>query len=289
MILHERILPKDHRIVLISDVHIGTKAHHRKGFIQAVELAKEPNTYLCFMGDHIEGIAIDDPRYDPANLDNKAGTIALQYNDFIDIVEPYANKTLVVMRGNHELKPENRMGDFTKDLVCARISSKTNKDSNWLYGDYACKMAITDRKGNLQYKMYLHHGFGSINSSIDDEAKRKAAMQGTLKRKLQPMAADCAIMAMGHTHQLIVRPPQEKLYLTDNGKDIKDNYLKLNQTVDYIDPESRYYVNTGCFYKTSIIGSASYAERAGYSPNVLGFPVIHVKNGIIQEIEKVLL
>jgi hypothetical protein len=138
--------------------------------------------------------------------------------------------------------------------------------------------------------MFLTHGYGSINSSADDGVRRKANMRLSLKRKLKDKAGDCILMGMAHTHKLIVSKPEETLYLTDNGKQIKQNYTASKHTDGYIHPDHRWYVNTGSFYRLyGKDGISGYAERAGYDPVELGYILIKVRNREIIAVEKVLL
>ena len=91
---------------------------------------------------------------------------------------------------------------------------------------------------------------------------------------------------MGHTHKIIISPPSEVLYLTDDDKGIKQHH-GVPKNNGYIHPDYRWYVNTGGFLKLygeivvedddvpmeeSKLGSG-YAERAMYAPLQLGFCV----------------
>jgi len=59
----------------------------------------------------------------------------------------------------------------------------------------------------------------------------------------------------------------------------------------FIHPDLRWYVNTGSFYKLYADGKnvSGYAERAGYDPNELGYVVVRVKDGIINDVERVVI
>lgn len=285
MKLLEKMLPKTHTIYLVSDSHEGTILKHRKGYKKVIKLVEEDSTaYLAHLGDLCESITVDDPRYCLQTVDPQSATPVRQYNAAMEELMPIKDKILVMLEGNHDWKLTGNYGSLIKDVICPELAG--NKDGSTIYGTYTCRLSIVDRKGKPMYKMFLTHGAGSINSSADDPVRRDANMMLSLKRKLFRKAGDCAIMAMGHTHKLIVKPPIQELYLTDDSKNIHQKYTKASQTADFIHPDLRYYVNTGCFYKLYEEGVSGYAERAGYDPNELGYAVVKVVDGVIKDVER---
>jgi hypothetical protein len=176
--------------------------------------------------------------------------------------------------GNHEVKLQ-KFGNLAL-LMADEIGVP--------YGTYSSVLSISDSHG-VMYRIYLAHGWGSINSSLNQPDERHHSDKRSLKRKLFPKVAHCGVMAMGHTHKLLVKPPSHELYLS--GEDhLKQHYTKHNYTQDYIHPDLRWYVNTGSFYKLYGEGAGSgYAERAGFNPNILGFPIIKVVDREIVDIE----
>jgi hypothetical protein len=284
MKLLEKMLPRTHEIVLVSDSHEGTILKHRKGYKKVIKMVADTSSmYLAHLGDLIEGITVDDPRYCIQTTDPQTSTPVRQYRQALEELMPIKDKVLVMLEGNHDWKLSGRYGSLIKDVVCPELAG--NKDGSTIYGTYSCKLSIVDRKGELMYKMFLTHGAGSINSSADDPVRRDANMMLSLKRKLFRKAGDCIIQAQGHTHKLIVKPPKPELYLTDDSKNIHQRYTKTSQTADFIHPDLRYYANTGCFYKLYEMGVSGYAERAGYDPNELGYVVVKVVDGIIKSVE----
>lgn len=285
MKLIEKILPPTHNIYLISDTHEGTILKHRKGLQKVIKkIANDPIGYVAHLGDLIEGITVDDKRYCMMTVDTETSTPIRQYKAVIEELEPIKDKLLVILEGNHDAKIAGRYGDILRDMVCPQLSG--NKDSGELYGTYSCKVAIKDREGKLLYKMFLTHGSGSVNSTADDPLRREANMLLALKRKMSPMAGDCIIQAMGHTHRLLVKPPMSELFLTDDGEDVMQEYTQVHQADKFIPKDLRWYINTGCFYKLYHMGVSGYAERAGYAPNELGYIKIRVKGGIIQGVDR---
>ncbi|MFA5753729.1 MAG: hypothetical protein WC910_11725 [Bacteroidales bacterium] len=98
---------------------------------------------------------------------------------------------------------------------------------------------------------------------------------------------------LGNTHKLIIVPPSGKLYLyTDENGKTKQGYLSSgDSTAQYIDPDQRWYVNTGSFLKlyNDDLDVSGYAEVKGFDPVNLGFPIIKVRDRKVVSIDPVIL
>jgi hypothetical protein len=281
MQLFQKQLPKKCDLILASCVHIGSKLTHYDGIAQLKdELLSKPTNRMIFLGDLCEAILVDDSkRFDPDTQDLEILTPGQQYQRFIDIFKPCAKQILYINTGNHDYKHIKTI-DLV-DWVCHELKVP--------YGTYSSKMAVTDGKGRVRFKVYTTHGNGGISSIADDPIRKLANMKLGLKRKLSPLAADCYLMAMAHTHRLIVSPPENELYLTDNGETLKQHYTTAEQDASYIPAHLRWYVNTGSFLKNQILGASGYAERAMYSPVELGYVKALVEDWQIIDIQKMLV
>lgn len=281
MQLFQKQLPKNSNLLLASCTHIGSKLTHYHGLEQLKdELLSKPTNRLIFLGDLCEAILVDDSkRFDPDTQDLEILTPGQQYQRFIDIFKPCAKQILYINTGNHDYKHIKTI-DLV-DWVCHELKVS--------YGTYSSKLTVLDSKGRGRFKVYTTHGNGSISSIADDPIRKLANMKLGLKRKLAPLAADCYLMAMAHTHRLIVSPPEKELYLTDNGEAIKQNYTAAQQDSSYIPAHLRWYVNTGSFLKNQILGASGYAERAMYSPVELGYARVIIEDYQIVDVQKVLV
>lgn len=275
-------LPRKHRLFYAGDIHEGTIQQHKDGLSQLIDaVGSSKDNYLVLMGDLAECIEVNDKRYCRATEDPATPTPIKQYNSLVDKFYPIRKQILVTLAGNHDLKIASRFGNGVSDIFCRGLGIP--------YGTYTCKLAINGPKKKLQYKNFLSHGFGSISPKHADPARREAAKQAALRDKLYLLAGDCAIQAMGHTHQLIIRKPYSELYLTDDTVKLKHKYTSSQQTDEYILPDLRWYLNTGGFHKLYSIGASGYAEMKGYVPNELGYIVSEVEGGIIQDMKRVIL
>lgn len=269
-------VPDNFNIFFLGDVHIGTLLFHEDGFKQALDMTTRTYrgcscTHIIGMGDYVEAIDTSDKRFDvfTANL----GLIRpdLQYEHLHDLIKPYRKKFDTLLFGNH---------DFTLLKYADHVRRICN-DFNIAYGTYSSVVTYVNKKDELLFKVYATHGNGSIKSCADDPERIEANMNLSLKRKLKNKVGDCAIEAMGHTHNLLVLKPKKTLYMTSDENGLKQAYKLGEQSAPYIHPDHRYYLNTGSFRRTFARGVSDYAERAGYDPVVLGFPVITVRGGKI--------
>lgn len=280
MKLLKRELPKTHRIILASDLHHGAIASHINGWKKMLQRVEdEENTYLALGGDLVEAIAVDDPRWAIGTQDTSVITPLAQMLEVSGMLEKIRKKILFVLTGNHEIKHFKIM-NLTQHM-CDLLEVP--------YGAYSTKMHVLS-EGKTIYKFLYTHGRWGFNSTADDPVRRLSNMQISVKRKLQPLAGDCVVMACGHSHKLIVAEPEQVLYMTDNGTSIKSEYTTAQQHGKYIDPNLRWYVNTGSFLKTFISGDAiSYSEQFGYAPTEIGFAEIVCDDGLVTGVERTVL
>jgi len=284
MQLIEHELPPDHKIFLFSDLHEGSVTKYHDGVHQMISsILSEKHNYAFCGGDICEGIMVDDKRYDPNVVDPNSSSILLQYQNAVKEMMPIKHRLLGALQGNHDMKLSHKgVGDFVRDMFC--------KELDIPYGTYTCKLIAKDKNKKVGYKTFYTHGFRSLTSNAKDPIQRLANMQATLKVRLAPLAGDCILMAMGHTHQLIVVEPTTALYLADDGDKIRQYYVSNPENTKFIHPDHRWFANTGSSVKLyGAMGVSSYAERGGYAPTELGYVVVHVENYKVVDCEKVVV
>lgn len=266
----------DFQIALAGDTHHGNVSMHLSGIQKLIDFIKgDKHRYWAHMGDWIEAITTDNDRY---SHDTTRDPIPLkQARAVSEMFRPIAKKCFCGLRGNHELKL-HRFGNLVEDVICSNL--------NIPYGTYLARV-IVKYKGKVLFRMFLWHGpaKGSLRSTAKDYEQRQANIKAALKEKMKYKMSDCAIMACGHFHRLIVVPPSQQLYIHDGKTGVHQGYLTGQQEGEYIDTDRRWYVCTGSFSKLYTDGVDSYAEIAGYDPVELGFPIITVQSGRIVDIK----
>jgi len=279
MILLDRAIPPNCDIVLHGDTHDGNSLMCRKKLDSLLDwILADKHRYFVHMGDETDAITTDDKRYSHETCDQP---IPLEQRD--SVVEQYwraRRRCIAWLNGNHNQKLA-RFGNITAD-ICRALGVP--------YGSWTCKLRLHDKQGQI-LKMFLTHGFrGTINSNAKDHMQRAANLKAGMRRKLENKAADCLLMAMGHTHKLMVAEPARRLILGDDGTAITQNYLAAGRGDEpYIEPDARWYVNTGTFLGLYQIGVDSYAEQAGYDPNELGYAVARIRHRRLIAVEPVVI
>ena len=287
MELIKHVMPRDYVLIDSSDYHYGALNCSRDKIKEMInKVATKKNHFLVNKGDSIEAILPNDKRYASCSIDVRENllTPAQQADAVVKDFYPIRKKIIGWGFGNHEYKLLNTM-DFGR-YIAAQLQVP--------YGTYAFKFTAVDKDHNLMHKMFFTHGYGSINSCAKDDIQKAANRKASLRHKLCKAGfGDCIYMSCGHTHQLLVVEPtvEHKLFLTDDGGKIRQHYhVQAEQNVQYIPPDSRWYGCSGSFLKLySEPGSfaISYAEVAGYEPSEIGWLEVHVQDGKVVKVEKV--
>lgn len=267
-------------IVLHGDTHEGSQAFCEQGVDSLLKwIMRSPNRYYVHMGDAIEGIRVDDPRFNPEAGEIISSIAGRQRDSVINRYRKTAKRCIAWLMGNHEYY-HTKSFNPTAD-ICSSLKIP--------YGGYTCKLAIK-YKQRLLFKIYLWHGPKNLRltSNAKDFAQRKANMQAAVRRCLESKACDCLVMAFGHIHKLILVPPAERLLISDDGYNIKQSYLTQGKgSSNYIEPDARWYLSTGSYRQTSLLNQDDYAEMTGYDPVELGHCVLKIRNGVLQNIDRV--
>jgi len=278
-----RTVPNDFNLFLFSDTHIGSLLFHEDGFNQFVDMIRSPygglpakRNYAAFLGDEIEAILVDDPRFDQNTTE---GNVLDQINLTKAMFKPIADKILVWMDGNHPLKLW-KFGNITEE-ICKFLEIE--------HGTYQCVVRFQNKKNKPLFNALLAHGYGAINSTIDDPRDRENSMLRSLRRKLQRKMGDCILMAMGHCHKLLQYKPKAELYINAGEEKVHQAFTEPTHTGTYLDPALRWYLAVGAFLRTYGDGVSGYAERFGYDPLVIGWQVCRIRGGEIEDIDMVVV
>ena len=273
-------VPKDFELVPCSDVHVGLLQHHKEAFQEVLnDCYKKKNRYLFIGGDLAEGRPRDHKYNDPDTLTQDLRLPELQYEEFERLITPLARKKKIIAinEGNHDRFLSKNYGNRVYS-ICRRLGIN--------FGTFVSIMSFKDKDGKLLFKFYYSHGSGTIRSSAGDIIRREANIEESLKRKLKNKSSDCLLMGMGHTHGLTICCPRTQLHIVSDGSRLQQIYSRRHGNSRIINPDDRWYINTGSFIKTSVPGITTYSEEAMYDPSEIGYPLVKVQNGDIVEIEK---
>lgn len=269
-------LPSRHRIFLAGDLHLGSPLAHVHAFGRMIRMVKEDDSArLVLMGDLLDAITFTDPRYS----EEISSTPVEQANAMVEMLRPVQEKILCILEGNHERKL-HAFGNITRDIICEALNAP--------YGTYSSIINILDQNGNFGYRLFVHHGFGTMNPQSPSYLVRDTRVKEALKRKLMEKCGDAVIMAMGHVHKLCVYEPQRNLFIRTEGTGLQSGYtIPEKSRGGFIHPDFRYYVGTGSFLRQYGVGYSGYAEIAGYDPVDLGWVVVNVDDSWPNEVIKI--
>ena len=269
-------MPDDFNIFDMGDTHIGSAAFAEEGFNEFIDKITSyyggippSKNYFIFKGDAIEGMSVDDPRYDPTD-EPKIKFPAKQIDEVVKLFTPIKKRGVAWLFGNHEW----RLRRF--DDVGERLSVTLGIP----YGTFACKIFYIDKDGKEIFKHFCTHGKKTINSTDPDPKRRREAMENTLKRQLTLLAPDCLIVTKGHAHKIIVCPTEETMYVDGNDEKL---------TAHYMYPSKQWFTCSGSFLKTYVLGRSTYSERGEYPPVELGCVVVKIRDRQVAGIDKLIL
>jgi len=278
-----RPVPKNFNIFFLGDLHIGSTLFHERGFRSFIEATKNDyygvkHNVIIGMGDYIEAIDTSDKRFDVDTTDLKLIRPEHQMDFFVEALWEIREKIVVLLYGNHEDKLL-RYCDYVRG-ACTDLETE--------YGTFSSVVTFKNQD-DILFKTFVTHGRGTVGSTADSPERRSANMLLQMKRKLHNKSGDCAVMAFGHTHKVLIAEPERTLYLESNDQAMKQKYTSSNPSDRFIPKDHRWYINTGSFLRLYKQGVSGYAERAMYDPLELGYPVLRVRDGLIAGVDKVIV
>jgi hypothetical protein len=273
----EREIPLDCEIIFCGDTHGGSKLTHYDGIKQLIDyVASKENICWLHGGDWCESIIVDDKRFSQEGI--KEAVPLKQAHEMVQLFKPIASKCVVGLMGNHERKLL-KFGNIVKDVIC--------KDLNIPYGTLTSRVYFTHDHKKLFGALFTHH-MPTLRSQAKDCIQAKANIEAALKKTLQDRIGDCVVQVGSHTHQLLAVQPDEKLYVVDGTKGVKQKYTSgYMGNGGYIPPDQRYYGSSGSFRKHYVDGIDDYAEA--YNPVELGYLKLTLQAGKIVEWKKVIV
>lgn len=279
----ECTIERDSEIFLMGDTHEDIMLHE-KGLQKHIDhIAEEPvHRKWAHVGDWIEAIATDDKRYQLVEVKNKDGSTKQhcpiphkQAQVIADRYRKIAKQGIVGLLGNHERK-HHRIINLAEYICAEQLGIP--------YGTGMCRVIFKDPSGKRLFNFLLLHGQWQFTSNAKDYEQQQANMKAMLRMRLNALRiADCALLACGHAHKLLISGPANPLYLNDNVKGMKAYYLQTDYTASYIPPEQRWCVCTGSYRKNMVDGIDDYAE--GYGPVELGCVRVTIKDGKLTDVD----
>jgi hypothetical protein len=242
-----------HKVYLISDLHIGNVACHKRAISRLVrQIASEDNSRVCILGDTLDAVAVTDKRYQESALDpdiNRAqrdDILNCQLEMATEMLAPLAGKIDIMLIGNHE---EHITRSASVDLI--RILAKSldapYRAAYTAYLRYIWRQPCGKPGWTADY--HLHHGAGGGKLS-------GAKVNAVERRAGWVITAD--VVASGHNHKRSYTQTSHLSVSAFGPFEVKEKI--------------QHCFNTGSFLRgwhTGVEGSL-YTERCDYPPSDIG-------------------
>jgi predicted phosphodiesterase len=248
----EREIVYSHRgwikIYAIGDIHAGSIHTAEAKIKNEIESIRgERNSYIVGIGDLVDCIIKDDPRFDMSGLAPwvlKDNIIDSQREWIVELFKPVKDKIITLLSGNHEENIHLRYQNDIMHNIC--------NDLGVPWGGYSCFIDLLLKpKGGTQSYRYTIHAFHGAGAAVTEGARLMR-----LKRLIDSVEAD--IYLMGHLHSMSSYLP-EKLALRNHR----------------IKSVHKIAVTTGSWLRSYTQGmTPSYSEKKGYPPSQIGAPCI---------------
>jgi UDP-2,3-diacylglucosamine pyrophosphatase LpxH len=268
-----------------GDLHIGNAAvctDAIKKFIQHIQ--KKDNRYFSLVGDLIEGKTVDNPHFD---IDIHVGKneytstlIHKQCDNVIELFEPIADRCLFVSPGNHERN---------------RSVKNVFKPEAYIAKGLGCECGTYANIAQFEnLNIYEWHGGGFSNPMAGDYKQIETNRQIFPKRKMRFLAGDCEVMIMHHIHRVVLHEPAVYPIIIFKDGERKMVYRRggrvQHKDGSYeIEENDRWYCVSGSALRAYVEGVSTYAEEKGYPPTELGYIKVIIKDGSVEDVEKVRL
>jgi len=225
------------KIAPLYDVHLGHSLHATDTFLRHIEWLKSEPYLLSFNGGDLIENAIQGS---PGILTGQKVIPDEQFDAAVAIIEPFRDKLLFAIPGNHEARSMRMCGfDIAKHLAreCNKLA---------YFPDY---VFVTIKWKGQNFKLVCHHGTGAAQTP---GGQRNAA------RKDLPWIGGADIFWTGHLHQPIV----DLVYRTDYEQ--STGRMVTRQCFVIVSPSYLKYFG-------------GYAAAKRLAPGVLGLTVVTLR------------
>lgn len=217
-------IPKQIKIIALSDIHIGDRHSNDKILKSVLErVRQEKDTYLILNGD-LCNIALKSSKSD---VYEDEMTPMQQVLIVTDTFESVKDKILVIAQGNHEIRIQKETSIDILYLVARelKIVDRYAPSMWYLFLQFGRDIKYNERQIPIMYQITGYHGSGG--------GRKSGAKINRLEEMAQISVADLYVMS--HTHKPIAT--KGVIYMPDvQHKTIikKDQYyLMTNSLVEY--------------------------------------------------------
>ena len=232
----------------LGDCHIGNIGYSRDELLKDVDYIAKGGNLTVLMGDIIDGINMDDKRFDPRTVTNNLDRIVTeQIDEAIEIFSRIPKENIIgVHTGNHEETVRHR---YCRDATYEIARALGVPNLGW------------ESWTRLRFKRPGHTEVLKLASAHGNGGGRK---MGAKLNKMEEFVShrDADIYLLGHTHFL------------NAGVGIKTSIKSSGKLGIWYKEYA--YMNTGSYLKGAVDGVITYPERSGFTPLQTGCGTIFI-------------
>lgn len=238
-------IEKPHITYYLGDVHEGAANHTAKQFKQAVEIIKADVDAWIGLGDYVDAINHNDPRFNPQEIaetykiKDLEDLPRIQSNRFIENIMPIADKCIGLIYGNHEDSYRRHNTFDVVSYMCNQLNLDNLRHKSWISFNF--------KRGKSQstpIKAVACHGSGG-----------GGMREGyPINKAYDVFRWDMAdIHIMGHLHQMVA------------------DRAEYNQfTKGIMRSDKVWFAVNGCFLAKSTFGNDGYFEQRPGKESAIG-------------------
>jgi len=242
-------------IVPIGDTHLGNAGCAIEELKETIEwIRARKNAYWIGMGDYIEAINYSDPRFDIRSVaKNYKGDIDMviqkQTDDIIELFEPIKDKSLGILRGNHE----ETVRRFYHHDVCYDIWKKLKAPLLEDVGYIRLCFKYKNRKTtNGSYNTDTTFTYNILATHGNVGGRKGGAKINRLEDMVAFIEADIYLMAHSHI------------------KAMETKNLLYYDLAGNLKAKKKLLAVTGSFLRGYQAGASSYVEKMNLPPTDIG-------------------
>jgi len=164
IVIHENIreISQPYVIYYLGDVHLGAANCNEHALKQAVKMIQEDANAWIGMGDYIDAISYNDPRFNPLEIAERYEIRDLndlprkQADEFLNIIEPIQNKCIGLISGNHENKYRKYNGFDVNSYLTSSLGVPDLHQKAWI----SINFRDEKRGRSTPIKIVVCHGTG---------------------------------------------------------------------------------------------------------------------------------
>ena len=153
---------KPYIIYYLGDVHFGAASCNEAALKEAVKMIKADGTAWIGMGDYVDAISFNDPRFNPLEIARRYEVQDLndlprkQADEFLEIVDPIKDKCIGLLAGNHENKYRKYNGFDVNSYLARGMNTRDLHQKAWI----SISFRNEKWKRSAPIKIVVCHGTG---------------------------------------------------------------------------------------------------------------------------------